>query len=383
MIHNLDIEDFLNNYWQKKPLLVRNAFPDYHSPLQPEELAGLACENEVESRIIIEDPVNHKWHLETGPFSEERFTRLPQSHWTVLVQNLDKLLPEFNDLLHAFNFIPSWRVDDVMGSYAAEHGSVGPHIDQYDVFLVQGLGQRKWMIHQQAVTEEDLIPDIPLKILSDFEAEQEWILNPGDMLYLPPNVAHYGIGLRDCITYSIGFRAPSIKELLTDFIDQQAESLDDSLRYTDIPLQPGLAPGEITMETIEHVRSLMLAQFEDTDRFGDWFACFITQYLQAEHYPAESELDCHQLKSLLPQHQCLRRSAETRASYLFDSHGYIRLYINGEYFPAPKIPEKLIRLFCDQPLYPAEILQQYLENDPSIQFICELFNSGFLEFCDE
>jgi 50S ribosomal protein L16 3-hydroxylase len=233
LINNLDIDDFLKNYWQKKPFLIRAAFPDYQPPISAEELAGLACEDFVESRIILENFANKKWHLENGPFAESRFPELPESHWTLLIQGLNKIFPELDDLLHQFNFIPSWRVDDLMASYAAPQGSVGPHVDQYDVFLLQASGRRKWMISEESVKENNFETDIPLKIIKNFKAESEWILEAGDMLYLPANVAHYGIAMEDCMTFSIGFRAPSHAELLSAYVDDHITELNENLRYQD------------------------------------------------------------------------------------------------------------------------------------------------------
>ena len=243
MIQNLDIKDFLQNFWQKKPLLIRSAFPNYKSPISAEELAGLACEEFIESRIIIEKNESPKWELENGPFTESKFTTLPKTHWTLLIQGLNKVFPEFDDLLHEFNFIPSWRVDDLMASHAAPEGSVGPHIDQYDVFLLQAKGRRKWMISQEHINDDNFESDIPLKIIKDFNVESEWILEAGDMLYLPANVAHYGIGMDDCMTFSIGFRAPSHSELLSAYVDERITDLKDNLRYRDSELLPELNSG--------------------------------------------------------------------------------------------------------------------------------------------
>ena len=184
---------FLEQYWQKKPLLIKRAFSNYQSPISAEELAGLACEEGVESRLILEHGETSPWQLRYGPFSEDDFTSLPKTNWSLLVQAVNHHVPELNELLEAFNFIPNWRIDDLMISYAPTHGSVGPHLDNYDVFLLQVQGRRHWHINENDYTEDDFIEDLELKILKDFEAKQDWILEPGDMLYLPPGIAHHGV----------------------------------------------------------------------------------------------------------------------------------------------------------------------------------------------
>ena len=184
-------EQFLSEYWQKKPLLIRNAFPDFEPPVSADELAGLACEADVESRLIIQNPSNDEWSLENGPFDEERFASLPKTHWTLLVQAVDHWVPEAKALLDQFRFIPSWRIDDLMISYAPKGGGVGPHFDNYDVFLLQAEGQRRWEVGGQYHEGSPRRNDAPVMILPEWDAEESFILNPGDMLYVPPQQLHH------------------------------------------------------------------------------------------------------------------------------------------------------------------------------------------------
>jgi len=195
LLGGLTPERFLAEYWQKRPLLVRQAIPGFKSPLSADELAGLACEPEVESRLILEKGGSRPWQLEHGPFEEERFATLPESHWTLLVQRVNHWVPAVADLLDHFAFLPSWRLDDIMISYAADQGSVGPHTDQYDVFLLQGAGRRRWQIDASVTDESPLLDHPDLRILAQFHATDEWVLEPGDLLYLPPGLAHYGVAL--------------------------------------------------------------------------------------------------------------------------------------------------------------------------------------------
>jgi len=257
---------FLRDYWQKRPLLVRAAFPGFASPVAPDDLAGLACEELALSRIVIERPPGRgkpaagrepAWTLRTGPFVENDFATLPKTHWTLLVQDVDKWDADVAALLDAFAFLPSWRIDDVMISYAEDGGSVGAHVDQYDVFLLQGLGRRRWQISTDPAAPRAFRSDVELKLLARFTPTHEWVLEPGDMLYLPPGVPHHGVALGACMTYSIGMRAPSQADLLGDFVDHLIETLPEEARYTDADLAPARGDGEIDDAAIARVTRAM------------------------------------------------------------------------------------------------------------------------------
>ncbi|MSP86434.1 MAG: cupin domain-containing protein [Methylotenera sp.] len=263
LLNNLTPSQFLDEYWQKKPLLIKNAIPHFEGLLCPEELAGLACEDDVQSRIV--EYIKGKWHAHHGPFDEADFAKLPdkpseQHHWTLLVQSVNHHLPEAAALLQQFNFIPHARLDDLMVSYAPDGGGVGPHFDSYDVFLLQGQGKRLWRISAQ--TDLSLIEGAPLRILQNFDTAQEWLLEAGDMLYLPPHLAHWGIavsdGGKDCMTYSIGFRAPKNQELATEFLGfmqdklNQAQWVLDGI-YQDADLTWQKHPAEIGKKMISTV----------------------------------------------------------------------------------------------------------------------------------
>lgn len=255
LLNDLTPAQFLAEYWQKKPLLIKNALPGFTGLLTPEELAGLACEEEVQSRIVQKN--GSQWILSNGPFDEAEFSRLPNKDWTLLVQSVNHFLHEATDLLRHFDFIPHARLDDLMVSYAPDGGGVGPHFDSYDVFLLQGQGKRLWRISEQ--TDLSLVEGAPLRILKQFDTSQEWLLEAGDMLYLPPQIAHWGIavsdGSTDCMTYSIGFRAPKHQELATEFLGFMQDQLNqgaiqfDGL-YADADLKPQMHPAEIGADMI-------------------------------------------------------------------------------------------------------------------------------------
>ncbi len=207
-------QEFLTDYWQKKPLLIKQALPGFISPISAEELAGLALEEEFESRLVTGSTANNKWGLKNGPFTEDVFTQLPKQNWTILVQGVDRFIDEPYELIKQFDFIPRWRFDDVMISYATLGGSVGPHIDYYDVFLLQAKGTRRWSLSSKDCTVDNHIKDIPLRIMQEFTSNQEFDVEPGDVLYIPPKIAHHGVSLDDeCISISFGYRAYSVKEM--------------------------------------------------------------------------------------------------------------------------------------------------------------------------
>ena len=275
----MDPAVFLRDYWQKRPLLVRNAFPGLHSPLQPEDLAGLACEEGTLSRLVHHDRASDGWSVRHGPFAEEDFPGLPDHDWTLLVQDVDKWDPDVAALLEHFRFLPRWRIDDIMVSFAATGGSVGAHVDQYDVFLLQTHGHRRWLIDNRPGAPLGFRDGVELKLLRQFEPSHDWVLGPGDMLYLPPDVPHHGIAVDPCLTVSVGMRAPSSAELIGDWLDDLLADADESIRYRDPDLALPADPNEIDAAAMERVVAALNAiRMNDPDRLGDWFGRFITTY---------------------------------------------------------------------------------------------------------
>lgn len=246
----LTAREFMRRHWQKQPLLARGALPEYatRKRITKDELFALAERDDVESRLLARRGA--QWTVHHGPFSRRQLERMPQRNWTLLVQGVDQTLPQASGLLREFSFLPHARLDDVMVSYAAPGGGVGPHFDSYDVFLVQGAGERRWRIGSQP--DLALVPDLPLKILERFEPEQEWTVQPGDLLYLPPHYAHDGIAVGECITYSVGFRAPAAGELATAFLDFLQDRLEVDGRYADPDVTPTRAPGRLPGRIVDY-----------------------------------------------------------------------------------------------------------------------------------
>lgn len=380
---NLDTTDFLQNFWQKKPLLMRNAIRDYDFPVSPDELGGLACEDEFESRLVIEhDPSN--WELRHGPFDEATFANLPEDHWTILVQDVDKFIPQVAELLPLFEFIPSWRVDDIMISYAEDGGSVGPHTDTYDVFLIQALGQRRWQINCNDFSQAELMPDLSVRVLKAFNAQQEWVLEPGDVLYLPPGVAHWGVSQGQCMTYSVGFRAPSEREMTADFADYLMQHIPQHLHYLDPPMALQANHGEIREPVFEQVRQRLAHWLNDPLMMRRWFGCFNTE-LKAHLVidPAEPELADAAFLAQLQQKQTLQRHPFARFAFAMLDMDRVQFFACGQYFELPADHLELVNMLCQQTLMDDQQLAPWMATDAGNFLLLQLYNLGYLEFDDE
>jgi len=338
---------FLRDYWQKRPLLIRQAFTDFQPPLQPDDLAGLACEEGALARLIVHDEKRDRWHVNPGPLNEADFAKTPSTNWTLLVQDVDKWDADVADLLQHFSFLPSWRVDDVMVSYAEPGGGVGAHVDQYDVFLLQGLGQRHWAISDDVMAPKEFRHDVELKQLTQFEPTHEWLLEPGDMLYLPPGVPHDGVAFGGpCMTFSIGMRAPSQAELTGDLADHIAEHLPEELRYADPDLKPAKAAGEIDRAAIDRLKTaLPFAAALNDDMLRDWFGCFITRYRNAQvPAPLDKPLNDAALAKQLDAGAQLLRHPWSRLAWSRGKSS-CTLYVSGQAYPAtPALAQQL----CEQ-----------------------------------
>lgn len=392
-IDNFDEEDFLKNYWQQKPLLIRNAFIDFQNPLSPDELAGLACEEEVESRLVIKECDD--WHLEHGPFLDTKFSTLAEDNWTLLVQAVDHYVSDVAELLNFFRFIPNWRIDDVMVSYATVGGSVGPHYDNYDVFLLQGSGHRQWKLGPPYNSETELLANDDLRLVKNFETKEEWILHPGDLLYIPPLYGHWGTSTSDnCMTYSIGFRAPSYAELLSDFCDKTIEGLKDELRISDVGLKLQKNPGELTPNTIASIIDVFQAQLSDTKAISQWFGQYMTEpkySLKNDFNPLETKDNDHlpdvqwstsstEWLESIPRETIIHRDAASRFSYtkIDDS---VLSFVNGSSYESVTL--NCIEYLCANDQFTPLALSSFVDSRENNIFLHQLFMQGSLYLDDE
>ncbi len=380
-LNHFDIETFLRDYWQQKPLLIRNAFADWTNPLEPDELAGLACEPEVESRLII--GAQGSWAVEHGPLAEARFAGLGQEPSTLLVQAVDHHVPEVAALLTPFRFIPNWRIDDVMVSYATDGGGVGPHFDQYDVFLIQGHGQRRWRVGQHCDDTSALLPHDELRLLADFQATDEWLLEPGDILYVPPRIAHDGVAVGDdCMTYSIGFRAPSRHELITSFADDLVAEMEDDDRYADPGLQPQANPGEISAEALAALHEMVTEKLADRNAFARWFG----EYTSAPKYPEvdwnpEEPADSGKLQVWIANGEPLTRNPASRFSFVRAEGGAVLMFVDGECFETVGDAAAFAEMLCAQDGMVVD--PSLTQSEAAMALLVRLYNQGSIAFDQE
>jgi len=371
----LDPGRFLEEYWQRRPLLMRGALREYDFPLSPEELAGLACEAELESRLVL-DHGNDRWELRHGPFDEETFLELPGENWTLLVQDVDKFLPEVARLLEPFRFLPAWRFDDVMISYAAPGGSVGPHIDTYDVFLVQGTGRRRWRI-QRHPRSEALLPGLPVRILAEFEPDEEWVLEAGDVLYLPPGVAHWGVAETPTMNWSVGLRAPALQEMLDSFAQFLLERMPEEDHYRDPPMQPAREPGRIPAPAVTRTFGELDRWLGDEALRQQWFGAFMTEvkpHLAIE--PPDAPLTPETLDERMAGGARLRRHPFARFAWSERKGGGNWLFVSGEAY-AVTLPGAFLEHLCSAPFLAADDLPA--AEQEALTLLAGLVNLGQLE----
>ncbi|HXA47202.1 MAG TPA: cupin domain-containing protein [Burkholderiaceae bacterium] len=336
LLGDLTPAEFLRDYWHKKPLVIRQAIPKFKPLLSSDALVELAAQEDVESRLITH--FDQHWHMQNGPLHQ--VPARTRNDWTLLIQGVNLHNDAADALLRQFNFIPDARLDDLMISYATEGGGVGPHFDSYDVFLLQAHGQRRWRIGPQK--DLSLVDGMPLKILRNFEPEQEFVLDAGDMLYLPPHYAHDGVAVGECMTYSIGFRAPAFQELGEAFLQFMADSIDLSGRYADPDLKPSEHPAEISKAMLDQVANeVNKVRFTDDD-----IAIFLGQYLSE---PKAQTYFTPPVKPLTParfEQSCTKRGvALSRKTQMLYRGKHV--FINGESFAVGRADKTALCVLAD------------------------------------
>jgi 50S ribosomal protein L16 3-hydroxylase len=333
LLGGLTPAQFMKRHWQKKPLLVRQAIPDFQPVLTPARLFALAARDEVESRLVVHDAKG--WRLQRGPLQRRALPPLKRQGWTLLVQGVDLHDENAHDLLQSFSFLPAARLDDLMISYASDQGGVGPHFDSYDVFLLQAQGQRRWRIGRQS--DRSLQEGVPLKILANFEWEDEYLLEPGDMLYLPPGYAHDGVAIGECQTYSIGFRAPAqaelARELLQRIAEEAAEEGPDRL-YADRGQPAAETPAAIPGGMVRFAEQAVAAALKDPSALARALGQYLTEPKPQVWF--ESGAAPRQLSSLV---------LDVRTRMLHDER---HVFINGEAWRAAGRDARLMRRLADQ-----------------------------------
>ena len=379
---DFDVDGFLRDYWQRKPLLIRNPWDDWRNPLEGDDLAGLACEDGIEARLIRQENVAPQggWNVEHGPLPESRFEQLESQWWTLLVQAVDHYVPEVAALITPFRFIPNWRIDDVMVSYATDGGGVGPHFDHYDVFLIQGAGKRRWQIGPMCDADTALLPHDDLRLLARFEPTEEWVLEPGDILYVPPGIAHNGVAVGDgCMTYSIGFRAPSTSELIAHYCDDLLASLQDDSRYRDPGLERQANRGEIAPAAIARLNAMIADRMLDPAAFADWFGRYTTtrKYPDIDWQPDEpTPLDA--LRDGIAQGLPLIRNPASRFSFVRRDRDSVTLFVDGQSFACSGETASLAETLCANDRCTLD--PGLAHSKPVLDLLQTLFDQGSLDF---
>lgn len=380
MLGGITPTEFLRDYWQKKPLVIRQAFPGFQCPVSQDELAGLACEEAVESRIVIENDAGKPWQLHNGPFNPERFSELPAQDWTLLVQGLDHWVPEIADILDHFRFIPNWRLDDIMASYAPKGGSVGPHYDMYDVFLLQAQGHRRWTFGGHCDHTSPRVEGTPLRILSSWDGEETVTLAPGDMLYLPPGVGHYGVAEDDCITLSVGFRSPTVDDVLTSFTDFLSQKEAASAHLDDPDLQIQDNPGIITPDVIDRLDSVIREQLGDRRNLALWFGQFATSPKSMDIVvPAEEPAEAEDLAAAIHAGEQLRWNEGSRFAY-HELNDETALFVDGEQYLLKGDARPLATLLCARSRIDMTALSHFAADPALLGLLTNLYNQGSVYF---
>jgi 50S ribosomal protein L16 3-hydroxylase len=361
----LSVEEFLRDYWQKKPLLIRGAIPDFSGLLSPQQALELACAEDVQARLVIQR--KGQFELQQSPFEPQDFKGLSKIKWTVLVQGLNHHLSSATELLKQFDFIPHARLDDLMVSYAPPGGGVGPHFDAYDVFLLQGLGHRRWQISTQA--DQTLIEGAPLRILKDFKIEQEWVLAPGDMLYLPPHCAHNGIAEDDCMTYSIGFRTPAYQELAEQFLVYLQDRICVEGMYADPELKTQAHPSEISADMLEQVEGAIKQVCWDKEDIANFLGCYLSEPKPHIFFDSpESELSQSKFKK-----QFKNKGLELDLKSQMLCHAS-SIFMNGEATAVPDGSYTLLRELADH----RTLAAQAECSDELLELLYQWYLDGYL-----
>jgi 50S ribosomal protein L16 3-hydroxylase len=378
----LDPQQFLDEYWQKKPVLIRGFIADFQDPLSAEELAGLACEAELESRLVC-NPGEGLYALEHGPVPESRFDELGDANWTLLVQAVDQWVAEVAQLRRHFAFLPNWRIEDVMVSFAAPGGSVGPHFDQYDVFLLQGSGSRHWQVGPFCDASTPCRNENGLSLLQDFHSEYSARLEPGDVLYLPPGFSHWGVGLEPGLCFSIGLRAPSMAEMLEGFSNNLIDQADPGQRYTDsraeVPTSSADA-ARIDPANLQDAFNKLLQAFDNKAEFNRYFGMQVSQPRYPEQIlPPAEPLQAETLDDSLVQCSALLRHPASRFAWMQDEDGRgLLCFVDGEAWSLAASETAFVAELCDLSIENIKEITDRCATQDGRDLLLKLINSGSL-----
>ena len=375
-LKNIDKQHFISQYWQKKPLVIKQGFDNFIDPLDEHDLAGLSQEPTVDSRVVSQTA--NTWQVSHGPFEDVNTYCL--GAWSLLVQSVDHFIPEADAIMRAFDFIPHWRMDDLMVSFSNKDAGVGPHFDQYDVFIIQGKGSRRWQVGLPGDFDK-INPHKDLAQISGFEAVIDQVLQPGDIIYIPANHPHNGVALEECLNYSVGFRAPSQQEMLSSLADFAIDNNLFNQRYTDKEIAPREFSGEIKQQEVTRFKH-MLQQLLETDQFSNWAAQFLSQGGENQQFDEQDiqtfsyQYIDDKLKAGVPFVRC----PGIKAVFLEQPPSNIEdfmFYIQGEAFSVPLNDKELVLNFLNRPLF--HLNNNNLDQSSMLftQLVTTMVNSGY------
>lgn len=360
VLGGISAAEFFAEYWQKKPLLVKNALPEVKGLLVPDDILELAQEEGVTARLLTQQGAqNEQWRVKNSPLTVKDFKKLPPL-WTLLVQALDHFSPDIAQLWQHFDFIPQWRRDDIMVSYAPKGGSVGRHFDQYDVFLVQAYGKRRWQLGQYCTPDCELIPNQPLRLLPDMNVDFDEILEPGDLLYVPPTLSHYGVAEDNCLTLSFGFRMPDRTQLLDDFTDHLLSKPDTQIPVPDLATRSIQDAGEVSATDLAMLKQQVMQLLQNTSYFDEAALSLLTESKYPDSLPENEALSTQELGELLQEGAIIQREPATRLLYRYADNKQLEFWAQGEKLEVPAKLAPVLKRLTD-----GEILDLQSLNLPS------------------
>jgi len=374
VLGGITTEQFLAEYWQKKPLLVRNGLPEIVGLLEPQDVQELALEEHASARLIRQKDKNpNEWHVKSSPLTKGDFQKLPKL-WSILVQAVDHYSFDLSELWKKFPFIPQWRRDDIMVSYAPKGGSVGKHFDFYDVFLVQGHGHRRWQLGQMCDANTAFVPNQPLKLLPEIDVQFDEILAPGDLLYVPPGMAHYGVAEDDCLTFSFGFRMPNVAGMMERISDQFSANTLLQNPVVDIARKQMSQIGEINTSELGYLKDLVLAQLQDSAALDAAIMSYMSEPKYPDNIPEADEIEADDLKEILHEGYEVLLEPASRLLYT-EKNGTLNFWGNGEaLFIAESFEQKLKGIANGESL----AFDSQFNDDETLENVAHLLNESIL-----
>ena len=374
VLGGITAEQFLSEYWQKKPLLVRNALPEITDLLEPNDVMELALDENITARLIKQkDKDSNQWTVKTSPLIKGDFQKMPKL-WTLLVQAVDHYSFDLAEMWKKFPFIPQWRRDDIMVSYAPKGGSVGKHFDFYDVFLVQGYGHRRWQLGQMCDADTEFVAGQPLKLLAELDVCFDEVLAPGDLLYIPPGLAHYGVAEDDCLTYSLGFRMPNTAEMVERISDKFSSNSAFRNPLLDIARTHLTQVGEITADELSYLKAELLARLNDSTLLDDAIMSLMAESKYPENIPDADEIGTGDLEAVLDQGYALMLEPASRLLYT-EQENALMFWANGEAICVSQAFTPLLKSIADGQLV---ALNAALKNEEILTDIAQLLNESIL-----